>query len=52
VPQAVSDGRVITASGLAPSTFAGEILKILHPDKLDYGNQDLAQFAREHVGRA
>ena len=52
VPQAVSDGRVITASGLAPSTFAGEVLRALHPDKLDYVNEDLAQFAREHVGRA
>jgi putative intracellular protease/amidase len=51
VPQAVSDGRVITASGLAPSTFAGEVLRALHPDKLDYVNNDLAQFAREHVGR-
>ena len=43
---------VITASGLAPSTFAGEVLKALHPDKLDYVNQHLAEFAREHVGRA
>jgi len=48
VPQAVSDGRVITASGLAPATFSAEVLKALHPDKLDYVAQDLEQFAREH----
>jgi putative intracellular protease/amidase len=49
VPQAVSDQRVISASGLAPATFSAEVLKALHPDKEAEILKDLKQFSREHL---
>ena len=52
VAQAVCDASVITASGQAPSTFAAEVLKALHPDKAADATRELAQFAKEHVGRS
>jgi putative intracellular protease/amidase len=33
VPRAVSDGRVVSAPGSAPGTFAIEFLKALHPEQ-------------------
>src|SRR5262249_51879137 len=33
VPHAVADGRIVSAPGSAPGTFALEILAILYPDR-------------------
>ena len=46
--QAVSDQRVVSASGLAPATFAAQMLRALHPDKDKEIAQMLEYFAREH----
>lgn len=48
VPQAVRDGRIITASGAAPTTFATEVLGALHPDASQAMADFRAFFAREH----
>lgn len=49
VPYAVTDGRVVTAAGSAPATFAIEVLQLLHPEAA----AELAEFrslsAREHL---
>jgi putative intracellular protease/amidase len=49
VPQAVIDGRLVTAPGSAPATFAVAVLQLLHPEAA----AQLAGFrclcAREHL---
>lgn len=48
VPHAVRDGRLVTAAGTAPATFAMEVLGLLHPDAPDMVAA-FKVFAREHV---
>lgn len=50
VPHAVADGRVISAPGSAPGTFAIEFLKKLHPDKADTVAEMKAMFGKEYTG--
>lgn len=50
VPHAVADGRIISAPGSAPGTFAIEFLKTLHPDKVDAAAQMKDMFAKEYNG--
>lgn len=33
MPHAVADGKIVSAPGSAPGTFAVEFLKALHPDQ-------------------
>ncbi len=49
VPHAVADGRIISAPGSAPGTFAVEFLKTLHPDKADTVAQMKEMFAKEYT---
>ncbi|MCE9670987.1 glutamine amidotransferase [Myxococcus stipitatus] len=46
--QAVSDGRVVTAPGSAPVTFAVEVLQLLHPGATAALGEFRRDFAREH----
>jgi len=46
--QAVSDGRVVTAPGSAPVTFAVEVLQLLHPGATVALAEFRRDFAREH----
>ncbi|QSQ12494.1 DJ-1/PfpI family protein [Myxococcus landrumensis] len=48
VPHAVRDGRLVTAAGTAPVTFAMEILGLLHPEAPDMVAA-FKVFAREHL---
>jgi hypothetical protein len=49
VPHAVADGKIVSAPGSAPGTFALAFLKTLYPER----SSDLAQmrtlFAREYA---
>lgn len=49
VPQAVADGRIISAPGSAPGTFATEFLRALHPGEADKVSEMKAMFAREYT---
>ncbi len=46
-PRAVSDGRVVTASGLAPITFSAAIGRLVAPEAGAKHDEYLAMFARE-----
>lgn len=48
VPQAVTDGALVTAPGSAPGTFAVSVLEALHPDKSNELAQMRALFRREY----
>lgn len=48
VPHAVADGRIISAPGSAPGTFATEFLRTLHPEKADTVAQMREMFAKEY----
>lgn len=48
VARAVSDRKVVSASGLAPVSFATEVLKLLHPEAQGMIAEGGAMFAREH----
>ncbi len=50
IPQAVSDGRVVSASGLAPQTFATEIARLVAPGAEAQLRERDAMMAREWVG--
>lgn len=50
VAQAVADGRIISAPGSAPGTFATEFLRVLHPEKADSAAEMKAIFAKEYSG--
>jgi len=47
--RAVVDGRLVSAGGLAPASFATEVLNLLHPDKAEAIARSEALFAREHL---
>ncbi|MCP3099648.1 glutamine amidotransferase [Myxococcus sp. K15C18031901] len=47
--QAVRDGRIVTASGSAPMTFAVEVLQLLHPDATASLGEFRRDFAREYL---
>lgn len=47
-PRAVADGKLVTAGGLAPASFASEVLKLLHPQAEREILASEALFAREH----
>lgn len=49
VPHAVADGRIISAPGSAPGTFATEFLRVLHPDEADKVAGMKAMFAKEYA---
>jgi putative intracellular protease/amidase len=49
VPHAVADGRIISAPGSAPGTFATEFLRMLHPEKADAVAEMKAMFGREYA---
>lgn len=46
--RAVADGRVVTASGLAPVSFAAEMMRLLHPGDEERIGRLQEMFAREH----
>ncbi|QIG50611.1 glutamine amidotransferase [Nordella sp. HKS 07] len=50
VPQAVVDGRIISAPGSAPGTFATEFLRALYPDEAEKVSEMKAMFAKEYTG--
>jgi len=50
VPHAVADGRIISAPGSAPGTFATEFLRTLHPEKADTVAEMKAMFGKEYAG--
>lgn len=47
VPHAVADGRIVSAPGTAPGTFAVEFLNVLHPDQSAKVAEMKAVFAKE-----
>lgn len=47
-PNAVTGGRIITASGLAPDTFAIAFLKTVYPEQTDMLDGVKSMFAAEH----
>ncbi|MFY2558469.1 type 1 glutamine amidotransferase family protein [Corallococcus terminator] len=47
-PRAVRDGRIVTASGSAPTSFASEVLGALHPDATKPLAEFVTEFGREH----
>lgn len=49
VPHATVDGRIVTAPGSAPGTFAVEFLSTLIPGKGEQFGQMRAMFAREYA---
>ena len=49
VLHAVSDGRIVTAPGSAPGTFAHAFLSVLYPDRGDGLAEMKAMFAREYA---
>lgn len=49
VPHAVADGKVVSAAGSAPGTFALAFLKALHPDQADKVDEMKAMFVREYA---
>lgn len=46
-PKAVTDGRLVTASGLAPVTFSAAIARLVAPEAGDKHDEYVAMFARE-----
>jgi putative intracellular protease/amidase len=46
-PKAVTDGRLVTASGLAPVTFSAAIARLVAPEAGDQHDEYVAMFARE-----
>jgi len=50
VPHAVADGRIVSAPGSAPGTFAVAVLSALHPDRSDMLAGMRATFAGEYGG--
>jgi putative intracellular protease/amidase len=50
VPHAVADGKVVSAPGSAPGTFAVEFLRALYPEQSAKVAEMKAMFAREHQG--
>ncbi len=48
VPQAVRDGKVVTASGAASTTFAIEVLQLLHPEAAEQLSGFRVLFGLEH----
>jgi hypothetical protein len=46
-PKAVTDGKVVTASGLAPITFSAAIGRLVAPEMGEKHDEYLAMFARE-----
>jgi len=49
VPHAVTDGRIVSAPGSAPVTFAVEFLSALLPEKNDQFAEMRTMFAREYA---
>jgi putative intracellular protease/amidase len=49
VPHAVADGRIVTAPGSAPGTFALAFLGTLYPDKSAELGEMRSMFAREYA---
>ena len=48
-PHAMADGRIVSAPGSAPGTFAIEMVKAVFPDKADATAQMRATFAAEYA---
>ena len=48
VPHAVADGKVVSARGSAPGTFAIEFLKALHPEQPEQVGELRAMLVREY----
>lgn len=48
VPHAVADGRIVSAPGSAPGTFALAFLETLYPGKEQQMNEMRAMFSREY----
>ena len=48
VPHAIADGKVVSAPGSAPGTFAVEFLKALHPEQADRVGEMKAMFVKEY----
>lgn len=48
VPHAVADGKIVSAPGSAPGTFAKEFIEALYPDKHAELTEMRALFAREY----
>jgi putative intracellular protease/amidase len=48
VPHAVADGRIVSAPGSAPGTFAAEFLGVLYPEQPSEIAEMKQLFAREH----
>ena len=46
-PKAVTDGKLVTASGLAPVTFSAAIARLVAPEAGDKHDEYVAMFARE-----
>lgn len=49
VPYAVADGRIVSAPGSAPGTFAQKFLLTLHPEKADMLTEMKSMFGREYA---
>lgn len=47
-PRAVTDGKLVSASGLAPVTFAAAVARLIAPEAEEMIAGYLAMFAREH----
>ena len=52
VAHAVADGRIVSAPGTAPGTFACEVLKALYPERSEEAARMRALFAREYEAAA
>ncbi|MEJ6783436.1 DJ-1/PfpI family protein [Aminobacter sp. Piv2-1] len=52
VPHAVADGRIVSAPGSAPGTFAIAVLEALLPENKEQFGQMRAMFAREFSARS
>ncbi|WP_119269395.1 DJ-1/PfpI family protein [Taklimakanibacter deserti] len=50
VPHAVADGRIVSAPGTAPLTFAAEFVRTLHPDQAGKVAEMTAAFTKEYRG--
>lgn len=49
VPHAVADGRIVSAPGSAPGTFAQQFLLTLYPEKADMLAEMKSMFGREYA---
>lgn len=47
-PKAVTDGKLVSASGLAPVTFAAAVARLIAPEQEEMIAGYLTMFAREH----